>query len=184
MNYPTIKIIPTETPKFNFLQRRNYLGEFSSEFDKARVRANLGIPDEYSLNWGNIKGTVESQKDLMVLINKLDKRIQILESLVNPSPVAVNIYYGTTENIPVDFTSEQCIPISVNNGQIEFFANEKCAWIALPTGWTLNTWKETTLNTSPLQSGDVKSIQRGDYILYYIIGTVDINNNFLIKFNK
>jgi len=33
------------------------------------VRYNLGIPDEYSFNWGNITGVLEKQTDLMNYLN-------------------------------------------------------------------------------------------------------------------
>lgn len=45
--------------------------EYSTEVDKARVRRNLGIPDEYSFTWGNISGILENQEDLMALINQI-----------------------------------------------------------------------------------------------------------------
>ena len=47
------------------LLRDNFLGEYRTELEKAKVRKNLGIPDENSLSWGNIEGFVESQKDLV-----------------------------------------------------------------------------------------------------------------------
>lgn len=47
------------------LLRDKYLGEYRTELEKAKVRKNLGIPDENSLSWGNIEGFVESQTDLV-----------------------------------------------------------------------------------------------------------------------
>ena len=40
MRFPTIYTSPSERPKFDFLQTSNYLSEFKSEVDKARVREN------------------------------------------------------------------------------------------------------------------------------------------------
>lgn len=57
-------------PKFDFLAVKNYLGEFKSDIDKARARFNLGIPDEFSFNWGNLTGNIEEQEDLIELINR------------------------------------------------------------------------------------------------------------------
>lgn len=71
MRYPTVYTAPSERPKFDFLQTSNYLGEFASEVDKARVRENLGIPDEFTLYWGNIKGNIANQTDLISLINEV-----------------------------------------------------------------------------------------------------------------
>lgn len=75
MRYPTIYTAPGDRPKFNFLQTENYLSEFSTEIDKARVRANLGIPDEYTLYWGNMKGNIANQTDLITLLNQVKQGI-------------------------------------------------------------------------------------------------------------
>lgn len=47
------------------LLKTNYLGEYKTEIEKAKVRENLGISDEYSLQWGNLKGFIEEQRDLI-----------------------------------------------------------------------------------------------------------------------
>ena len=75
MRFPTIYTSPSERPKFDFLQTNNYLSEFKSEVDKARVRENLGIPDEYTLYWGNMKGNIANQEDLIQLISELHQGI-------------------------------------------------------------------------------------------------------------
>ena len=57
--------------------------ELTTEVQKAQARRNLGISDEYSLKWGNIKGFIEKQEDLTQYLNnyksalgkKLDKHI-------------------------------------------------------------------------------------------------------------
>lgn len=65
MQQPCIRINQSDPPpKFDFLKQQNFLGEFKTEVDKARVRFNLGIPDSYSFNWGNIGGTIDNQRDL------------------------------------------------------------------------------------------------------------------------
>ena len=88
MNQPTIRVSPSDLPKFSFLQYRNYLGEFKTEIDKARVRYNLGIPDSLSFKWGNIGGTIENQTDLMQLVrqsvnNQYTVLSQTVDGLVN-----------------------------------------------------------------------------------------------------
>lgn len=47
------------------LLKTNYLGEYKTEIEKAKVRQNLGISDEHNLQWGNIKGFIEEQHDLI-----------------------------------------------------------------------------------------------------------------------
>lgn len=52
------------------LLRDNYLGEYRTQLEKAKVRKNLGIADEVSLLWGNIQGTIEEQEDLVRYIEQ------------------------------------------------------------------------------------------------------------------
>lgn len=52
------------------LLRNNYLGEYRTELERAKVRKNLGIADEASLLWGNIDGTIEDQKDLVQYVEQ------------------------------------------------------------------------------------------------------------------
>lgn len=52
------------------LLRNNYLGEYRTELERAKVRKNLGIADEQSLLWGSIDGTIESQKDLVQYVEQ------------------------------------------------------------------------------------------------------------------
>ena len=52
------------------LLRNNYLGEYRTELEKAKVRKNLGIADEQSLQWGNIEGFVEQQQDLVKYVEQ------------------------------------------------------------------------------------------------------------------
>ena len=67
---PTVVVKPSCAPPLrDVLLISNCLSEFKSKVDKARVRYNLGIPDEYSFNWGNIKGLIENQTDLVQYIN-------------------------------------------------------------------------------------------------------------------
>jgi hypothetical protein len=47
------------------LLKDKFLGEYRTELEKAKVRKNLGIPDENALEWGNISGFVEKQTDLV-----------------------------------------------------------------------------------------------------------------------
>ena len=47
------------------LLRTNYLSEFRTEMEKAKVRKNLGIPDEMQMKWGGMSGYVEEQRDLI-----------------------------------------------------------------------------------------------------------------------
>lgn len=71
MNQQTIHIQPQERPRFDFLQVQNHLSEFKTEIDKAIVRQNLGIGDEYSLLWENITGPISNNQQLQSYIESL-----------------------------------------------------------------------------------------------------------------
>lgn len=53
------------------LLRNNYLGEYRTALEKAKVRQNLDIPDLVVQKWGNLTGFIEEQTDLMNYINRL-----------------------------------------------------------------------------------------------------------------
>lgn len=54
-----------------YLRKDNYLSEFQTEYEKNKVRENLGISSEYTLKWGNISGYIEEQKDLCKYFQEL-----------------------------------------------------------------------------------------------------------------
>lgn len=78
---------PGDVPKCDFLKKSEFLGEFKTEADKARARFNLGLPDDYSLNWGNIRGNIKNQLDLQILLdninNKVDTQLNLFKSTLN-----------------------------------------------------------------------------------------------------
>ena len=55
------------------LLRDNYLKEYRTELERAKVRKNLGIADTQSLLWGSIDGTIEEQKDLIQYVEQKSK---------------------------------------------------------------------------------------------------------------
>lgn len=64
------------TSPSGFLKKDNHLSEFSTELDKSQARWNLGIPDSWTLKWGNIKGFIELQKDLIDLVEGSDSQLK------------------------------------------------------------------------------------------------------------
>lgn len=64
-----------------YLKVKNYLSEFTTEVAKSQARFNLGIPDKWTLKWGNISGYIEEQEDLLEFLNKFleDDRQTILQ---------------------------------------------------------------------------------------------------------
>lgn len=58
-------------PEEVYLLKKNFLGEFRTSLEKAKVRANLGIADSETLLWGNIQGDISNQTDIATYINTL-----------------------------------------------------------------------------------------------------------------
>lgn len=73
------------------LTKDNYLSEFFTEVEKSRVRQNLGITDEFSLNWGNITGLIENQTDLIALIKQMILNAEIGTDQIDASELLVKL---------------------------------------------------------------------------------------------
>lgn len=88
------------------LLRDNYLGEYRTELEKAKVRKNLGIADEQSLLWGNIEGTIEAQKDLVQYIEQkwtytsnIVENINTVKDALDYALFFISQYEANTEEI-------------------------------------------------------------------------------------
>lgn len=49
----------------------NLFSELSTEAQKQIARKNLGVSDEHTLYWGNIKGHIEDQEDFIDKLQEL-----------------------------------------------------------------------------------------------------------------
>lgn len=88
------------------LLRDNYLGEYRTELERAKVRKNLGIADEQSLLWGNISGTIEAQKDLVQYIEQkwtytsdVAENINTVKDALDYALFFISQYEANTEEI-------------------------------------------------------------------------------------
>lgn len=88
------------------LLKDKYLGEYRTEIEKAKVRRNLGIPDENSMRWGHIEGFVEEQKDLVQYVeskwlykNKISENITNIKEALDYVIYFVNNYKTNDESI-------------------------------------------------------------------------------------
>lgn len=88
------------------LLRNNYLGEYRTELERAKVRKNLGISDEQSLLWGNIDGTIEAQKDLVQYIEQkwtytsdVAQNIKTVKDALDYALLFISQYKANTEEI-------------------------------------------------------------------------------------
>lgn len=74
---------PLEMHHSECLVKDNYLSEFLTEVEKARVRENLGIADEFSMTWENIQGLIENNPQIIELFNNISKEISELKNKIN-----------------------------------------------------------------------------------------------------
>lgn len=88
------------------LLRDNFLGEYRTELERAKVRKNLGIADESSLLWGNIDGTIEAQKDLVEYIEQkwaytsdVAENIKTVKDALDYALYFIGQYESNTEEI-------------------------------------------------------------------------------------
>lgn len=86
-----------EKPQLKYFEIKNYLSELNSDYERHLVRQNLGIPDKYSLTWGNITGNIQDQQDFITF---LEEQFQAIKDLINTSDVQeeITIYYGPAVN--------------------------------------------------------------------------------------
>lgn len=79
------------------LLRNNYLGEYRTALEKAKVRKNLGIADEVVMEWGNLSGFIENQKDLVAYVeNKWQYHNAISEDINTVSEALDYVIYFVT----------------------------------------------------------------------------------------
>lgn len=56
------------------LLKENYLSEYKTKSEKDKVKENLGLLDDL-VEWGQIGGYIENQKDLQMVLEKLEKNL-------------------------------------------------------------------------------------------------------------
>ena len=89
------------------LLRNNYLGEYRTELEKAKVRKNLGIADEATLQWGNIFGFIEQQTDLVDYIKTMQEYSTSLTDQVTNVREALDYVIGFVTTFKTDNDSIQ-----------------------------------------------------------------------------
>lgn len=97
------------------LLRTNYLSEFRTEIEKARVRKNLGIPDDMQMRWGGMKGHLEEQDDLVIYVRqKAEEYADLKAQYVNE--ISSDI---TTVSQALDYVIQFIIDQRQNNSDVE-----------------------------------------------------------------
>lgn len=84
------------------LLRNNYLGEYRTELEKAKVRKNLGIADDQSLLWGSIDGHIENQKDLVDYIENKWEYHHVISEDINTVAEALDYVIYFVSNFKSD----------------------------------------------------------------------------------
>lgn len=93
-------------------------------------------------------------------------------------------YYGNSSGVPTVVTNGNTFTATGNTAEITFYANNRYAWVAAPSGWNLIGWIETTLGTDFLNPNQIQNTIVGGYNVYYFQGVVNIDNNLKVTFNK
>ena len=126
------------------LLKDNYLGEYRTALQKAKVRKNLGIADSQSLLWGNINGTIEEQQDLVQYIEQkwkyssdLVENINTVKEAIDYALFFISQYEANTEEIQalrqefeqikqdiVEFENNLSDQINNNSTDIEDISNQ------------------------------------------------------------
>lgn len=88
------------------LLKENFLNEFRTSVEKAKVRKNLGIADSETLQWGNISGFIEKQDDLIDFVqnqfnytHSVSESISDVKSALDYALEFVNTYEDNSEAI-------------------------------------------------------------------------------------
>lgn len=86
----------------------NLFGELKTDYDKLIARTNLGIGTDQSLQWGNIKGNLNKQSDLVKFVNEqinidvtkvYDELNQRIDDLGTESNKTTLYYGGSIESL-------------------------------------------------------------------------------------
>ena len=106
-----------------FFKIDNLFGELLTEAHKSIARKNLGIADENSLVWGNIKGQVGNQKDLREFINQVSQQEtkKHISELMNISPETLTLVENLARWALEDQTgvAQMLLAINKNTQNIE-----------------------------------------------------------------
>ena len=92
--------------------------ELNTEIQKAQARYNLGIGDEQNLKWGNIKGFIEEQTDIIEYLNNyiadLNKLVAAIELVPDVTSNDFNIVYKTLDsnNEEIEESKQITLPIA------------------------------------------------------------------------
>lgn len=107
------------------LLRDNYLGEYRTELEKAKVRKNLGILDSQVLKWGNISGYIEKQEDLVQYVEskwnyktELNSDIKNIQQAMDYALYFITNFKGEQDSI-IDLQEK----VSIINSNIEDINN-------------------------------------------------------------
>ena len=150
------------------LLRDNYLGEYRTELEKAKVRKSLGILDSQVLKWGNISGYIEKQEDLVQYVEskwnyktELNSDIKNIQDAMDYALYFVTNFKGEHDAI-VEIT-EEITNINENISQINLSIEQNSTDID-----TLEKSLEETNKAITQLNEDLKSIDVDANILAWV----------------
>ncbi len=83
-----IRVAESEQPaKIDYLRKSNFLSEFSTAQDKAKVRQILGIPESASFFWQDLQGLPQRNTDL---VGYIDNKLLPINNRINDQQTTIN----------------------------------------------------------------------------------------------
>ena len=111
-----------------FFKVDNSFGELMTEAQKSIARRNLGIADEQSLIWENIKGKIGNNRELKKFVENVseEKTRQSVSHLLDISPETIDLLkYITQWMTESEDVSQLLLDVSTNKEDMKNIKNSK-----------------------------------------------------------
>lgn len=96
--------VPKIPEKMITLVKNNYLGEFKTKLERAKVKRNLGIVDHENIVWSDISGAVEDNPILVAFMENVTFDVTKLQTTIDASQIktlqdAIVYVYGQNQQV-------------------------------------------------------------------------------------
>lgn len=96
--------VPKIPEKMITLVKNNYLGEFKTKLERAKVKRNLGIVDHENIVWSDISGAVEDNPILVAFMENVTFDVTKLQTTIDASQIktlqdAIIYVYGQNQQV-------------------------------------------------------------------------------------
>lgn len=96
--------VPKIPEKMITLVKNNYLGEFKTKLERAKVKRNLGIVDHENIVWSDISGAIEDNPILVAFMENVTFDVTKLQTTIDASQIktlqdAIVYVYGQNQQV-------------------------------------------------------------------------------------